>query len=418
MKNPKYPQQFNITYHHRTRGMGAESVHILGVYDAFKKLGHNVSMLSFPGADPSLSSAQDPGKADIKSRSFNPLKLAANLTRFMPQFLFEACEVAYNLVAFPRLHKCVKKNKTDLVYERYSLFMIAGVLYAKLTGKKIIIEVNDSALVHRVRPLTFKWLARTIEKWVFKNTDGIVFISTYFQKLAIENYGSDIINNSCVSPNAANLDHFKPSPEASLSAKKNLGLESQVVLGYVGAFVHWHGIDWFVDEIASKLKENPHLTLLLVGSGVALDSIKQRVKLEGVEDQVILPGRVPHSDVHKYISAMDFGIIPDSNHYGSPMKLFEFMAMGVGMVVPDFDPITEVVSDNKNSWLFKSQDRQACVNKVLEISKSPALQSEVGVGARQYIVNERQWVHNAQTLLGLVSDNDIAPKQLVVEHVN
>ncbi len=99
---------------------------------------------------------------------------------------------------------------------------------------------------------------------------------------------------------------------------------------------------------------------------------------------------------------MDFGILPDSNTYGSPMKLFEFMAMNCGMVVPDFLPITEVVEDNKNSWIFPRKNKEACIDLVMEVSKNPDQQIKVGEYARNYIKKERQWKHNAELMLTLI----------------
>ena len=396
----------NILFHHRTRGLGAEGVHITGVYEAFKKLGCNTTMLSFPGADPDINKANSPSNGQIKTKGFNPLKMAANFTRKLPQVIFELCEIGYNLLATPRLHLNIKRTSTDVVYERYSLFMFAGVLLKKITGITVIIEVNDSALVQRVRPLKLKFIAKKIEKMVFENVDGIVFISSYFRNLAAKEYGEQILSKSCVSPNAVNLDHFKPDEKTRAAVKAELGLSDKTVVGYVGAFVAWHGIDWFVKEISPSLKNRPDLVLLLVGDGVAYKEIELCIKSENVSDQVILTGRLPHKAVSRYIQAMDVGILPDSNHYGSPMKLFEFMAMGVGMVSPNFDPISEVVNDNKSGWLFPAGDHQACINKLLEISKNNEMLRAVGIEARNYIIKERQWTHNANMALKLLKDND------------
>ena len=98
---------------------------------------------------------------------------------------------------------------------------------------------------------------------------------------------------------------------------------------------------------------------------------------------------------------MDFGILPDSNDYGSPMKLFEFMAMEKGMVAPDFSPIAEVVKDNITSWLFPANNRQACIDLTLSLVDQAELQQQVGLNARSYIEKERQWRHNAEQIIDL-----------------
>ena len=394
----------NILFHHRTRGRGAEGVHIRGVVKGLRQLNNHVDILSLPGAEPEAEEA----KAKATEEKINPtptkkssFSLLSDLTKHVPEFVFELFELAFNLIAVIRLRKTVKEKNITLIYERYSLFMFASVWWAKRHNLPIVLEINDSCQVQRVRSLTFKKLAEKIESWIFKNATGLVFISTRFKNVAEQAYGE--IANSVVSPNGADLDKFIIDETSGLALRTKLGIGDKIVLGYVGAFVHWHGIDWFVDLVCQKLKETPELVLLLVGDGVAFEGIKKRVIEAGVESQVILPGKVPHHEVSSFLSAMDLGILPDSNDYGSPMKLFEFMAMGKGMIAPDFSPIAEVVKDNETSWLFPASNKQACIDKVIEIVNDKKAHKEVGKNARAYIENERQWKHNAEQLLSLVT---------------
>jgi len=392
----------NILFHHRTRGRGAEGVHIRGVVKGLRQLNNHVDILSLPGAEPEAEEAnatvEKVHQTPTKKSSFSIL---SDLTKHVPEFVFELFELAFNLIAVLRLRKTVKEKNINLIYERYSLFMFASVWWARRHNLPIVLEINDSCQVQRVRLLTFKKLAAKIERWIFKNATGLVFISSRFKEVAEQAYGE--IANSVVSPNGADLDKFIIDDNAGLALRSKLGIEDKIVLGYVGAFVHWHGIDWFVDLVCERLKEKPELVLLLVGDGVAFEGIKNRAIAAGVESQVILPGKVPHQEVASFLSAMDFGILPDSNDYGSPMKLFEFMAMGKGMVAPDFSPIAEVVKDDETSWLFPANNRQACIDKVFEIVNDKQTHKTVGLNARAYIENERQWKHNAEQLLSLVT---------------
>ena len=389
----------NILFHHRTRGKGAEGVHIRGVTKGLRDLGHQVSILSLPGAEP-----ETPASTNVLNKPLpkKPGLLAslANLTKYTPEFVFELIEIAFNLLSVFRLKKAVKQNNAEMIYERYSLFLFASVWWAKKNNFPIILEINDSSLVHRVRKLHFVKLAQKFERWIFKNATGLVFISSEFQQIAQHKFGD--IAPSVVSPNAADLDAFVLDETKAKELRQKLDIDDKVVIGYVGAFVHWHGIDWFVDLIADQLKNHPNIVLLLIGDGVSYESIKSKVKQSGVESQVILTGRVNHDEVSTYLSAIDFGILPDSNNYGSPMKLFEFMAMAKGMVAPDFTPIAEVVKDNETSWLFPANDRQACIEKTLALANDKAAQQQVGKNARHFIENERQWKHNAQQLLSLI----------------
>jgi glycosyltransferase involved in cell wall biosynthesis len=406
----------NILFHHRTRGKGAEGVHIRGVVKGLTELGHAVDILSLPGSEPekeealtnvpdaASSNPASPGTSSTipsqEPKKKSLLSSVTELTRYVPEFAFELLEILFNLVSYWRIRRSVKHYNTHLIYERYSLFLFSTVWWAKRKGIPIVLEINDSCLVHRVRPLFFKQWARMFEKWIFQNADGLVFISSKFKQVSEAAYGE--IAPSVVSPNAADIERFSPDSNVRDIMRAKLGLGDSTVVGYVGAFVHWHGIDWFVEEIVNKLKDHPDLVLLLVGDGVCFAQISELVEQAGMQQQIILPGRVPHEQIPCYIEAMDYGILPDSNDYGSPMKLFEFMAMCKGMVAPDFSPISEVVKDGETSWLFPANDRQACVQKTLDLAKNQQELLRVGQQARSYIERERQWKHNAEALLTLI----------------
>ena len=390
----------SIIYHHRTRGKGAEGVHIMGVVNALRKLGHSVCVLSFPGVDPEAHESAASSKANTERTSPGLFKHLAELTRYIPQSLFELMELAYNLLVWYRLSKQIKQAPVSFIYERYSLFMVAGVWLARRRGIPIILEINDSALVERVRPLVFKRLAQAIERRLLCNADGLVFISSQFRALAQQQYGE--LAPSVVCPNAADSEQFDRTLCDRNALRHRLGIDQQVVCGYVGAFVYWHGIDRFVQAIAPRLKQAPHLLLLLVGDGVVYQQIEQTIQHYQLQDQIILTGRVPHEQVRDYIAAMDFGILPDSNEYGSPMKLFEMMSMGVASVCPDFPPIAEVVQSKQTGWLFAAKELSEAVDQVLWLADHVDQVRQVGQAAAQYIRTQRQWTHNAQAVLNLI----------------
>jgi len=141
--------------------------------------------------------------------------------------------------------------------------------------------------------------------------------------------------------------------------------------------------------------------LFLVGDGPKHQYIHDLAKEHNITEQIIMPGRIEHHEIPKAVAAMDFGIIPDSNDYGSPMKLFEFMAMGKGMVVPDFTPITDVVTDNCNSWLFQRKNKQDCVKRFFEVASNHEQLQKVGKNAIEYIETQRQWRHNVEQIISL-----------------
>lgn len=391
-----------ILYHHRTQGRQVEGVHIRGVVGALRGLGHQVDILSFPGADPEREAAVAPTPGVPPRR-----RGIGALVAHAPGILFEFLELGYNLVTWWRVGRHLTRARPQLVYERYALFLGVTVWLCRRRGIPVVLEINDSALVSRVRPLHMQHLAQRIEAWCFRHATGLVFISGWFQQQVTAAYG-DIVP-SVVSPNAADLLRFDPArhDRAALRAARQLG--TGVICGYVGAFVFWHGIAEFVRRIAPRLDAVPGLTLLLVGDGVELPAVRAEIARAGLEHRVLLPGRVAHADIPSWIACMDYALLADSNQYGSPMKLFELMAMGVGVVAPDYEPIGEVVTTGEDGWLFPRKDFDACVDLVLDLATRPDELRQVGARARATVVAHHQWRNNAEQLLGLVPAQAATP---------
>ena len=223
-----------VVYHHRTRGKGAEGAHIRGIVDGFRKLGHSVSIQSFPGVKPeedkevSLANVQADARAAVRNEEHRSLlsKLAES-SKYAPEVVFEFYEILYNLLVLIRLGKLVNNTKPGLIYERYSMFMVGGILIAKIFRVPVVLEINDSALVDRVRPLYLRKLARLFEAWAFRNANGLVFISSYFKDQAMENYRD--MAPAIVLPNGADTDKFNANLYDREKIRKSLGIEDKMV---------------------------------------------------------------------------------------------------------------------------------------------------------------------------------------------
>ncbi len=389
-----------ILYHHRTQGRQVEGVHIRGIVNALRDLGHQVRVLSFPGADPE----QEPTEI---SAGQNRSRLGGLLAR-APGVLFELLEMGYNLITLFRVGRTIRADRPDFIYERYALFLWATIWLAKGRGIPIILEINDSALVPRVRPLILTRAAQRIEGWCWRNATGLVFISGWFRDKAREAHGE--IAPSVISPNAADIDRFDIGQFDRSSLRRERGIDDAVVCGYIGGFVPWHGIAGFVQSIVPRLDEAPQLKLLLVGDGVDLPAVRQAIAAAQLEERVLLPGRVAHAEIPGMVACMDYAVLADSNQYGSPMKLFELMAMGVAVVAPDYAPIAEVIDNRSNGWLFPRKDVDACVDMVLQLAADPEELLRVGAAARGSIADHHQWRNNAEQLLSLVQNMEADSK--------
>jgi glycosyltransferase involved in cell wall biosynthesis len=125
----------------------------------------------------------------------------------------------------------------------------------------------------------------------------------------------------------------------------------------------------------------------------------------GVADRLFFTGVVTRDDVAKVAMAFDIALQPDVTPYASPLKLFEYMAMGHAIVAPDLPNIREVLSHNEDAILFTPGDAKAFSEAVAALAQDANLRRRLGVQAMKNIeVNDRTWRANARRIAAMASE--------------
>jgi glycosyltransferase involved in cell wall biosynthesis len=139
-----------------------------------------------------------------------------------------------------------------------------------------------------------------------------------------------------------------------------------------------------------------------------MENLKRTAFRLGMERAVIFSGPVPRGDVPAYIDAMDICVLPNSNAFGSPIALFEFMAMGKPCVVPDFGPMRDVIDDDMTGILFPRGDFGALQKALVRVIEDPALRTQLGVRARDTVLQHHTWSANARIVIQLAAGKSSA----------
>jgi glycosyltransferase involved in cell wall biosynthesis len=379
-------------YHHRTMGRSSQAMHIRSLVEALEADGHEVTTVSPPGVDPLKSAGMMPflRKAD---RATGLQRIWKYISCECPQFVFEAFELLYNLFLPFRLLPTLWRQPDAILYERHAYFMFMGVLLGKWLKRPVILEVNELAGFARVRGLIMERLARRIDAWVFSRADHILCVSGVLADEARRRGART--ERVHVLPNAIDPHRFR-SPSREHALRSRLGVENSIVIGHVGLFCRWDRLDALIEVVKSLRDRHPEIKALLVGDGPEMENLRQTAFRLGMEREVIFSGPVPRDDVPAYIGAMDICVLPDSNAFGSPIALFEFMAMGKPCVVPDLGPMRDVIENGSTGIMFPHGDQQALRTALLRLVEDSALRSQVGARAKQIVFKRHTWAANAR----------------------
>jgi glycosyltransferase involved in cell wall biosynthesis len=189
--------------------------------------------------------------------------------------------------------------------------------------------------------------------------------------------------------------------ESRRSIRARLRVADQIVVGFVGSLRTWHGIDLLMESIPDVVKGLSDCHFLVVGTGEMERVFRSRVNELGLGSRVTLTGGLPHLDVFRHIAAMDVALMPNSNAYGSPMKVLEYMAMGKPTIAPRLEPLEEIISDGITGRLVQPGSKQALVDAILELAKDPEKRRMMGTHARQHVLANHTWLGNARQVVQL-----------------
>jgi len=319
------------------------------------------------------------------------------VSRHMPNFLFELAEIAYNIPASRRLAATLDAERYDLVYERYAFYLVAGTRAAKRRGIPFVLEANEvSGIPERARHQSFPGLCARFERYLFARCTGIHTVSSFLRNMILRQGVPE--PRVHVVPNAFNVDKVRGiEHDEALAAK--LGLAGRRVMGFAGWFDRWDRLDFFIDVFAQVRVKHPGVALMLIGDGPVLADARRAVAERGVAQDVVFTGAVPRTHVLGYLNLLDIAVLPHSNEFGSPVVMFEFMALRKPVVAPRLPPIEDVHVDGRTARLFKPLDAGECRAAIERMLDDPAEARAIADRAYEQLTRQHTWQRNAEMIL-------------------
>jgi PEP-CTERM/exosortase A-associated glycosyltransferase len=253
-------------------------------------------------------------------------------------------------------------------------------------------------------------LSRRLETFVFRRASAVVAIS---QRMVDEIADRGIPRETLLAvPNGVDGQRFGPLPK-DIEIVDRHALRGRPVLGFIGSFFHWEGLECLLDAMVRVRTRLPEARLVLVGGGDQEKLLPQWIRQLNLQDHVIVTGRVPHRDVMRYYSVMDVLVYPRLKSritdLTPPLKPLEAMAMGKAVVGSDVGALRELLSDGKAGLLFKSGDDDDLAQRLVTLLTDSSAREQLAAAGREYVLREHAWerlVLRYQTLYLRLTERD------------
>jgi PEP-CTERM/exosortase A-associated glycosyltransferase len=236
-------------------------------------------------------------------------------------------------------------------------------------------------------------LTRAMETWALRRVDHVFTIC--------EGLREDIVARGIpaekvtVIPNAVDIASFEPGGTPDAGLKAQLGLQNASVVGFIGSFYAYEGLDLLLDAFPAMLARRPDVRILLVGGGPQDAALKAQAARLGIADKVVFTGRVPHEQVQRYYDLVDVLAYPRHSmrltELVTPLKPLEAMAQGRLLVASDVGGHKELIRHQETGLLFQAGNAEALAGAVVDllarVDQWPALRS----AGRRFVERERNW---------------------------
>jgi glycosyltransferase involved in cell wall biosynthesis len=300
----------------------------------------------------------------------------------------------------------------DLVYERYSLWGYAGMEYARGGGMPGLLEVNAPLVEEQAayRCLVDKAAAYRVAERVFAAATRLIAVSEELAaNLQCFTGRHDAVH---VIPNGVDPHRFPAGLTPSCP-----GPPGAFTVGFVGGLKPWHGLATLVEGFALLQRAVPNARVLIVGDGPERSHLEEQLRSHRLLEATCFTGAVSPSEVPRLLASMDVAVAPYpglSVFYFSPLKVFEYMAVGLPVVASRVGQLATVIQHEVSGLLCPAGAADDLATALLRLHREPELRSRLGQAARTTVLQNYTWEAVARRILRLAALDQTKPESTTV----
>ncbi len=327
------------------------------------------------------------GAADVSEETIDGLHFFRTPTQPSASKLPVLGELALMSALTNRLQTVVDQVRPDIIHAHSPVLnALPALKVGRRNGIPVVYEIRafweDAAVDHgSTREGSLRYRAtRALETRAIRQAGHVFTIC--------EGLRSDIVDRGVPStkvtviPNAVDVQGFQLAQAAEPALQARWGLQGRTVVGFIGSFYAYEGLDLLVAALPLLLKSRPDIVLLLVGGGPQDAALK-------------VTGRVPHAEVNRYYDLIDVLAYPRHSmrltELVTPLKPLEAMAQGHLFVASDVGGHKELIRHGETGWLFKADDVNALSEAILDMLQHRARWPELRANGRQFVETVRNW---------------------------
>ena len=309
-----------------------------------------------------------------------------------------------------RLLPLARAHRPDIIHAHSPVLdAVPAIRVGRALGIPVVYEIRafweDAAVDHgstHEGSLRYR-LTRALETWAVRRADAVTVICEGLRRDLVAR-GVEPAKITVI-PNAVDVDKFAVGGTPDAELKMKLGLGANRVLGFIGSFYAYEGLDLLIAALPAILREAPDIRLLLVGGGPQEHALKQQVMALDLKNHVVFTGRVPHGDVNRYYDLVD--VLVYARHpmrlteLVTPLKPLEAMAQGRLMVASDVGGHEELIVDGETGVLFEAGNADDLARKVLALLGDPAQGEAMKRNGRRFVETERNWAASVARYQGV-----------------